>query len=82
MNECMKMILAVQVHVRKGRPLERLLFQTAEVALTAAAVCLITLASNHVRQKGNKSQATVTHADEQDSNKADRAVHAVVERSI
>ena len=28
------------------------MLQTAEVAITAAAVCLITLASNHVRQKG------------------------------
>jgi len=43
--------LALQVHVRRGRPLERFLFQTAEVALTAAAVCLITVACNRVRRK-------------------------------
>ncbi len=44
-------MLALQVHVRRGRPLERVLFQTAEVALTAAAVCLITVACNRVRRK-------------------------------
>jgi len=44
-------LFALQVHVRKGRPLERLLFQTAEVAVTAAAVCLITVACNRVRRK-------------------------------
>ena len=44
-------MLALQVHVRRGRPLERILFQTTEVALTAAAVCLITVACNRVRRK-------------------------------
>ena len=37
--------------MRRGRPLEQLLFQTAEVAVTAAAVCLITVACNRVRRK-------------------------------
>ena len=37
--------------MRRGRPLERFLFQTAEVAVTAAAVCLITVACNRVRRK-------------------------------
>ena len=42
--------------MRRGRPLERLLFQTAEVALTAAAVCLITVACNRVRRKTGDEQ--------------------------
>ena len=45
--------MTLQVHIRKGRPIERFLFQTAEVALTAAAVCLITLASNRIRKKSD-----------------------------
>lgn len=45
-----------QVHIRKGRPLERFLFQTAEVVVTAAAVCMITLASNHIRHRGSSKQ--------------------------
>lgn len=45
-----------QVHIRKGRPLERFLFQTAEVFVTATAVCMITLASNHIRHKGSSKQ--------------------------
>ena len=47
---------AMQVHIRKGRPIERFLFQTAEVALTAAAVCLITLASNRIRKKSDRDK--------------------------
>lgn len=45
-----------QVHIRKGRPLERILFQAAEVVVTAAAVCMITLASNHIRHRGSNKQ--------------------------
>ena len=46
---------AWQVHIRRGRPLERFLFQTAQVVVTAAAVCTITLASNHIRHRGSSS---------------------------
>lgn len=45
-----------QVHIRRGRPHERFLFQTAEVVVTAAAVCMITLATNHIRHRGNSKQ--------------------------
>lgn len=51
--------LLVQVHIRRGRPLERFLFQTAEVVVTAAAVCMITLASNHIRHKGSSKRLAV-----------------------
>ncbi|KAL3160201.1 hypothetical protein ABBQ32_010962 [Trebouxia sp. C0010 RCD-2024] len=44
------------VHIRRGRPHERFLFQTAEVVVTAAAVCMITLATNHIRHRGNSKQ--------------------------
>ena len=47
---------AWQVHIRKGRPVERLLFQTAEVVVTAAAVCMITLAFNHIRHRSSSKQ--------------------------
>ncbi|DBB03068.1 hypothetical protein WJX77_010513 [Trebouxia sp. C0004] len=55
------------VHVRRGRPLERLLFQTAEVALTAAAVCLITVACNRVR----RNNGVETKFEGQKSNQAE-----------
>ena len=64
----------LQVHVRKGRPLERVLFQAAEVVITAAAVCMITIASNHVRHRGatqvvskeeEEDQAGATAAEQQ-----------------
>lgn len=53
------------VHIRRGRPHERFLFQTAEVVITAAAVCMVTVATNHIRHKGDSNQLAVEGKNEE-----------------
>lgn len=64
--------------MRRGRPLERILFQAAEVAATAAAVCLITLACNHVRHRDNKGKPK----GEKRGNQADAGAYELADHEI